>query len=245
MNRDLDPTPDPAGAPGAGGCALITPFGGGELVDLVVHDPDERASLLERAQNLPVVPLSLRAQYDLEMMAVGAFSPLDRFMGHDEYESVLYEMRLEGGELFPIPLAVPCREEVLRGHPREIALSDEQGVILALLEVDEVYPADILREMRAVLGGRDSAHPLVIEAKNWPSHYLAGRPRVFDLPRHRLHGPLCLTPAAGARAPHGDGQLHRGGVPDAQPHAPHPRGAHQARAARRSAARCSSTRPSA
>ena len=200
MNRDLDPTPAPAGpaGPGASGpgeCELITPFGGGDLVDLVVHDPDERASLLERAQNLPVVPLSLRAQYDLEMMAVGAFSPLDRFMGHDEYESVLYEMRLEGGALFPIPLAVPCREEVLRGHPKEIALSDEQGVILALLEVDEVYPADILREMRAVLGGRDSAHPLVIEAKNWPSHYLAGRPRVFDLPRHRLHGPLCLTPA--------------------------------------------------
>ena len=70
-----------------------------------------------------------------------------------------------------------------------------EGAILALLEVDEVYPHDILREMRAVLGGRDSAHPLVIEAKRWPSHYLAGRPRVLDLPRHRLHGPLCLTPA--------------------------------------------------
>ena len=199
MKGHDDPTPGQAGpvgsgASGATGCSLISPFGG-SLVDLVVHDPDERAALLERAQNLPVVPLSLRAQYDLEMLAVGAFSPLDRFMGHDEYESVLYEMRLEGGELFPIPLAVPCREEVLRGHPREVALSDEEGAILALLEVDEVYPADILREMRAVLGGRDSAHPLVIEAKGWPSHYLAGRPRVFALPRHRLHGPLCLTPA--------------------------------------------------
>jgi sulfate adenylyltransferase len=199
VNRHDDHTSGPAGrsgadVPGAGGTTLITPFGG-RLVDLVVRDPDERRELLERAQNLPVVPLSLRAQYDLEMLAVGAFSPLDRFMARDEYESVLYEMRLEGGELFPIPLAVPCREEVVRGHPREIALSDEQGAILALLEVDEVYPADILREMRAVLGGRDSAHPLVIEAKRWPSHYLAGRPRVFDLPRHRLHGPRCLTPA--------------------------------------------------
>ena len=199
MNPHTDPASGPAGrassgAPGAEPSTLISPFGG-RLVDLTVHDPDQRRELLERAQNLPVVPLSLRAQYDLEMLAVGAFSPLDRFMPRDEYESVLYEMRLEGGELFPIPLAVPCREEVLRGHPREVALSDEQGVILALLEVDEVYPADILREMRAVLGGRDSAHPLVIEAKRWPSHYLAGRPHVFDLPRHRLHGPLCLTPA--------------------------------------------------
>ena len=198
MNPDADGAPDQVGTPGASGagpCELIAPFGDRGLVDLVVHDPDARATLLERSQNLPVVPLSLRAQYDLEMMAVGAFSPLDRFMPQEEYESVLYEMRLQGGELFPIPLAVPCREEVLRGHPREIALSDEQGNLLALLEVDEVYPADILREMRAVLGGRDSAHPLVIEAKNWPSHYLAGRPHVFGLPRHRLHGPRCLTPA--------------------------------------------------
>ena len=195
MKLDADHAPDPAGASGAGACELVTPFGGGRLVDLVVHDPDERASLLERARNLPVVPLSLRAQYDLEMLAVGAFSPLDRFMAEEEYESVLYEMRLRGGELFPIPLAVPCREEVLRGSPGEVALSDDRGVILALLKVDEVYPHDILREMRAVLGGRDSAHPLVIEAKGWPTHYLAGRPRVLDLPRHRLHGPKCLTPA--------------------------------------------------
>ena len=153
------------------------------------------AALRERARDLPKVTLSLRAQYDLEMLAVGAFSPLDRFMARDEYESVLYEMRLGDGTLFPIPLAVPVREDALRGDPGEVALTDEQGTILAVLDVHEVYPHDSLREMRAVLGGRDSAHPLVIEAKRWPSHYLAGRPRVFDLPRHRLHGPLCLTPA--------------------------------------------------
>ncbi len=173
---------------------LISPFGG-RLVDLVVSDPEERRSLLERARRLPVVPLSLRAQYDLEMLAVGAFSPLDRFMAQDEYESVLYEMHLRGGMLFPIPLAVPVREEDVRGAPGEVALTDEQGAVLAVLEVDEAYPHDMMREMRAVLGGRDSAHPLVIEAARWPGYYLAGRPRVLGLPRHRLHGSQCLTPA--------------------------------------------------
>jgi sulfate adenylyltransferase len=158
-------------------CELITPFGG-RLVDLVADD-DERPPLLERAKRLPRVPLSLRAQYDLEMLAVGAFSPLDRFMARDDYESVLYEMHLQDGTVFPIPLA----------------LTDERGTILALLEVEEIYPHDSLREMRAVLGGRDSAHPLVVESAGWPTHYLAGRPRVLDLPRHRFHGPLCLTPA--------------------------------------------------
>ena len=174
-------------------CALITPFGG-RLVDLVA-DEDERPSLLERAKKLPRVPLSLRAQYDLEMLAVGAFSPLDRFMARDDYESVLYEMRLQDGTVFPIPFAVPVREDALRGAAsREVALTDERGTILALLEVEEIYPHDSLREMRAVLGGRDSAHPLVVESAGWPTHYLAGRPRVLDLPRHRFHGPLCLTP---------------------------------------------------
>ncbi len=175
-------------------CELITPFGG-RLVDLVAAE-DERPSLLERAKRLPRVPLSLRAQYDLEMLAVGAFSPLDRFMARDEYESVLYEMHLHDGTVFPIPLAVPVREDALRGAAsREVALTDERGTILALLEVEEIYPHDSLREMRAVLGGRDSAHPLVVESAGWPTHYLAGRPRVLDLPRHRFHGPLCLTPA--------------------------------------------------
>ncbi len=178
---------------GEGACELISPFGG-RLVDLVVDD-DSRRALLERADRVPSISLSLRAQYDLEMLAVGAFSPLDRFMGLDDYESVMYEMHLRDGTLFPIPLALPVREDALRGAPREVALTDERGAVLALLEVEQMYTNDSLREMRAVLGGRDKAHPLVAEAAGWPSHYLAGRPRVLGLPRHRLHGPLCLTPA--------------------------------------------------
>jgi len=175
-------------------CELIPPFGG-RLVDLVCHDEDERRSLREKARSLPQVALSLRAQYDLEMLAVGAFSPLDHFMWQGDYETVLSDMRLRDGTVFPIPLAVPVRMDVLRDWQRDVALTDEKGAVLAVLEVDQVYPFDGLREMRAVLGAADSAHPLVAEAADWPLHYLAGRPRVLDLPRHRLHGPLCLTPA--------------------------------------------------
>ncbi len=128
--------------------------------------PTSAPPLLERARNLPAVPLSLRAQYDLEMLAVGAFSPLDRFMAHDEYESVLYEMRLEDGELFPIPLAVPCREDALRGAPARSRVDGRAGHDPGAARGGRgLSRHDMLREMRAVLGGRDSAHPLVIEAK--------------------------------------------------------------------------------
>ena len=179
---------------GAGKPQLIEPFGG-RLVDLVVHDEDERQRLHERARGLPAVPLGLRAQYDLEMLAVGAFSPLDHFMWQGDYETVLSEMRLRDGTVFPIPLAVPVRMGALVDWQRDVALTDEHGTVLAVLEVDQVYPRDGLREMRAVLGATDAAHPLVAESSHWPIHYLAGRPRVLDLPRHRLHGPRCLTPA--------------------------------------------------
>jgi sulfate adenylyltransferase len=172
---------------------LITPFGG-RLVDLVVHDEAERRALYERARHLPKVTLSLRGQYDLEMLAVGAFSPVDRFMARDDYESVLAEMRLRDGTVFPIPLAVPVFGGALH-HPGEVALTDEGANVLALLEIDDVYRHDSMREMRAVLGATDTAHPLVAESVRWPTHYIAGRPRVLDLPRHRLHGSLCLTPA--------------------------------------------------
>jgi sulfate adenylyltransferase len=192
-------TPDPAEAgrqavPSACTCELISPFGG-RLVDLVCGDEDERLSLLDRARRLPTVPVSLRAQYDLEMLAVGAFSPLDRFMAPDDYEPVLAEMRLRDGTLFPIPLALPVHADALRGAPREVALTNQEGSILALMEVEHVYPYDRLRESQMVLGTTDPAHPLVAESARWPGHYLAGRPRLLDLPRHRFHGPLCLAPA--------------------------------------------------
>ena len=61
----------------------------------------------ERAKTLPPVRLSERAICDLELLAVGAFTPLDRFMGKTDYERVCAEMRLANGQLFPIPVTLP------------------------------------------------------------------------------------------------------------------------------------------
>jgi len=173
---------------------LIPPFGG-RLVDLLVPEA-EREPTLERARRLPRVTLSLRAQYNLEMLAVGAFSPLDRFMGAADHERVLADMRLADDTLFPVPLTVPVRAEDLRGVGDEVALVDGEGALLAVLTVDEAYPVDVAGELRAVLGTSDPLHPLVAESAGRPPYSLAGRPVVLDLPRHRLHGPLCRTPAA-------------------------------------------------
>ena len=75
----------------------------------MVCDEEALPALRERARRLPSVTLSLRSQYDLDMLAVGAFSPLDRFMGPGDYESVLGQMRLGDGTISLYPSRCPCR----------------------------------------------------------------------------------------------------------------------------------------
>ena len=79
---------------------LIPPYGG-TLVDLRVPE-ESREEIREQAGKLPSVQLTERSICDLELLATGAFSPLDRFMGRRDYERVVGEMRLDGGQVFPL-----------------------------------------------------------------------------------------------------------------------------------------------
>src|SRR5205823_15086906 len=78
---------------------VITPYGG-RLVDLVVPEAEAK-DVASYASKLPSLQLSARSLCDLELLAVGAFSPVNRFMGQADYERVLTEMRLADGTLFP------------------------------------------------------------------------------------------------------------------------------------------------
>jgi sulfate adenylyltransferase len=89
--------------------ALLPPYGG-ELINLVCP-VEEAEALAVYANSLPALQLSERSLCDLELLAVGAFSPLDRFMGKADYQSVLAEMRLAGGQIFPIPITLPARSD--------------------------------------------------------------------------------------------------------------------------------------
>ena len=86
---------------------LISPYCG-ELVNLLVED-EKRRELTEHANKLPSLQLSPRSLCDLELLSVGAFSPLDRFMGKADYTAVLEKMRLANGTLFPIPITLPVQ----------------------------------------------------------------------------------------------------------------------------------------
>lgn len=172
---------------------LIAPYGG-ELVDLVVKG-DTRAELLELANHLPYIQISQRALHDLEMLAVGAFSPLDRFMGQTDYQSVLQEMRLANGTLFPLPITLPVGQDALPKDAEQVVLRDERNNTIAVMDVEEVFAWDAQQEAQLSLGSTDPRHPLVSEMIRWGNRCISGRLQVINLPKYDDFVELRHTPA--------------------------------------------------
>lgn len=172
---------------------LISPYGG-NLVNLVVQG-EEREELIARSSRLPSVQISARSLCDLELLATGAFSPLDRFMAKADYERVLTEMRLTNGVLFPIPITLPLDEQSFPSWGEQITLSDARNNTIAVMQIEEVYHYDPQREARLVLGTTDPRHPLVSEMSTWGKVYVSGALKMIDLPKYHDFVELRRTPA--------------------------------------------------
>lgn len=172
---------------------LVTPHGG-QLIDLL-KTGDERAELLELASRLPDIRISQRALHDLELMAVGAFSPLDRFMGQADYEAVLQSMRLADGALFPIPITLTANKDELPTGDTQVALRDVRNNTFAIMEIEEVYDWDPKVEGEQVLRTTDARHPLNSEMIRWGDVCISGRLQVLDLPNYSDFSELRRSPA--------------------------------------------------
>jgi sulfate adenylyltransferase len=173
---------------------LIEPYGG-QLVSLAPQD-DCYEELNSYAKRLPSIRLSDRSLCDLELLAVGAFSPLDRFMGYGDYQRTLDEMRLLNGALFPLPITLPVNEEALSTIrlDQDIALRNAHNELLAIMTVEEIYPWDLREAAVKALGTESLKHPLVSAMRGWGRFNLSGRLQVLRLPRHHDFQSLRLTP---------------------------------------------------
>jgi len=172
---------------------LITPYGG-RLVDLTV--PTEAVEELKAyASHLPSLQISERAICDLELLATGAFSPLDRFMGKEDHQHVLDEMRLANGYLFPIPVTLPVEPDPAIHLDRDVALRNARNELLAVMTVEEIYEWDRDEVAQKVFGTLDLRHPLVAEMHRWGRLNISGRLQVLQLPKHYDFQDLRLTPA--------------------------------------------------
>jgi sulfate adenylyltransferase/3'-phosphoadenosine 5'-phosphosulfate synthase len=124
----------------ADGARPIAPHGG-QLVNRLVTG-SRREALLERARSLPTIQLDERAQSDVEMIAVGAFSPLRGFIGQQDYHSIVESMRLANGLPWSIPVVASrarASGQLTRGSP-QVALTDDHGVVLAILTEERYAP---------------------------------------------------------------------------------------------------------
>lgn len=167
------------------------------LVDLIVDDGCV-AELTRRAIDWPGWQLTRRQLCDLELLSCGGFSPLTRFLGEADYESVCESMRLADGTVWPIPVTLDIPETVLAAAERAgaLALRDPDGTLLAALEIDVAWRPDLRAEAAAVFGTTDEAHPgvehLLRRTHPW---YVSGELAVLRLPERAEVDGLRSTPA--------------------------------------------------
>lgn len=156
---------------------------GGHLVNRLVTGA-RRDELLAKASSLPSIQLDERAQSDVEMIAVGAFSPLRGFVGEKDYHSIVDHMRLANGLPWPIPIALQVSREQADKlkEGSEVALTDERGVVLAILDLAERYSPNREEEARKVYGTGELAHPGVAAVLQGGEVYLGGEIHVVNRP---------------------------------------------------------------
>jgi sulfate adenylyltransferase len=176
---------------------IIAPHGG-ELVNLVAQ-PDRAQELKAHSREWPSWDLTPRQICDLELLLSGGFSPLHGFMNKADYEGVCHNMHLASGVIWPMPITLDVKEEfakTLTPGSSKIALRDGEGVMIAVLHVEEVWQPDRQAEAKSVFGTTSTVHPGVSYLlKNSNPWYVGGRIEGLQLPSHYDFKSLRLTPA--------------------------------------------------
>jgi len=168
----------------------------GLLVDLLVDE--ERATVLkDLSLKLPDVTLNDRQLCDLELLATGAFSPLDCFMTRADYESVLDRMRLQSGVLWPIPVCLSISETQARSIEagQSITLRDPEGFLLAIMHIEDMWAVDREKEASSIYDATDRNHQGVHFLFNSEGdYYIGGKLEVLSPPLHFDFKQLRMSP---------------------------------------------------
>ena len=160
--------------------AAIKPHGG-SLIDRRVPK-EERAEMLQRAQELPKVTLGPRTLSDLEMISTGVFSPLTGFMDRGDYESVVETMHLANGIVWSMPITLSVNDYEANGYKEgdEIALANGEGRVVAAMIVTDRYSYDKNLEAKEVYRTDDENHPGVAALYRQGNTLLGGEVMLLD-----------------------------------------------------------------
>ena len=174
---------------------------GGQLIDRVLTGA-ARDEAIARAATLPRLVLDEREASDVEIIGVGAVSPLTGFLNFDDYESVVNSMRLSNGLPWAIPLTVSASAEQAASlkEGSQVALHDASGALLAILTVESKFRHNKGNEAVQVYGTDDAAHPGVAAVYAKGEFLLGGSIDVVNLPAHDDFTQYRLTPAQSREA---------------------------------------------
>ncbi len=175
---------------------LNSPYGG-TLVNLKVN-PQRAAEIKAASRDLVSLDLSPRHLADLEMLATGVFSPLQSFMGREDYEAVCARMRLADGRLWPVPVTLDIARKIAEkiSPGQAIALRDGEGTLMAVLTVSEIWQPDKGAESQCLYGTRSITHAAANQLLNASGEScITGKLEVVELPVHHDFTPMRRTPA--------------------------------------------------
>ncbi|GAB3064601.1 sulfate adenylyltransferase [Virgibacillus ainsalahensis] len=169
---------------------------GGELVQRELSG-SHREFYLNKIDSYPSFQLDAWNLSDLELIAIGGFSPLNGFMGEKDYTRVIEEMRLEDGTIWSIPITLPVTEEKAASYAigSTIALIGEDGVAYGVLELKEKFTYDKEKEAKLVYGTKDQEHPGVKKIYEKGDVYLAGPIYLLNRPSHDNFKDFYLDPS--------------------------------------------------
>lgn len=175
--------------------SLITPHGG-KLIDREARGA-ERESLLRASATWPSVTINARAEADLELIATGALSPLEGFLGEADYLSVRDNRRLANGLVWSIPitLSATAEERAQLNAGNDVALRTRDGKLVAVLHLAEIYTYDKQREAEAVYRTSEEKHPGVQVLYSQGEYLLGGQVTVVDHPNGHEFQQYRHTPA--------------------------------------------------
>ncbi|MDB4867974.1 MAG: sat [Cohnella sp.] len=170
---------------------------GGTLINRV-EEAEERHELLAKAAGLPSIPINNWTVSDLDLIGVGAFSPLTGFMNEDDYLSVVDTMRLKSGLVWSIPitLAVTADQAADLSVGKQAALVGEtDGVLYGIIDIESIYTVDKRREAVQVFKTDDTEHPGVVKLFDRPDTYVGGPIRVLNRPKPEKFGEFYFEPS--------------------------------------------------
>ena len=170
---------------------------GGTLVQRVVEG-EEREQLLRKSTNYKSITLNTWTLSDLDLIGVGAFSPLTGFLNEEDYRSVVKSMRLADGTVWSIPITLAVTNDVassLSVGDTVSLIGEEDGVIYGLLDVESIYSVDQSIEAQNVFKTTDPEHPGVSKLLARPNTYIGGPITVLNRPQPEKFGEFYFDPA--------------------------------------------------